>query len=77
MTGDAKAIVDLLQSGGLIGGFVLFFLALYTRRLVFGWMYDQMKQERDEAVAALKDATRNTEKAVEVTDRVVRKGTVR
>lgn len=39
--------LQYIQSGGVIGMFVVLMYALLTRKLVMGWTYDRMEAERD------------------------------
>lgn len=39
--------LQYIQSGGVIGMFIVLFYALLTRKLVMGWTYDAMVSERD------------------------------
>lgn len=45
---DPNSIVQLLQAAGVLGGLVIFILALVARKLVLGWMYDAKAKECDE-----------------------------
>ena len=46
-TSDLPGWVDYIQSGGVLGVFIIMAYALLTRRVVMGWTYDAMVAERD------------------------------
>lgn len=46
-TEPTNDLLGYLQSGGVIGMFVVLTWSLVTRRVVMGWTYDAMVQERD------------------------------
>ena len=39
--------ISFIQTGGVIGMFVILTWALLRRKIVMGWTYDAMEQERD------------------------------
>lgn len=43
---NVTAIIDLASKITVTGGFLLFIIGLYTKRIVWGWQYEECDVER-------------------------------
>jgi len=63
--------LDYIERGGIIGvGIVLFWL-LATKRLVMGWYYNEMKEDRDKYRQIALSTVETGEKATATAEQVV------
>lgn len=61
-----EQVVALLQSAGLLGGFVVLFGLLLTGKLVFGWVYKAAEAREAEYKRLLFDAMNIAERGAKV-----------
>lgn len=64
MTITLQDILDILNGGGVLATFVIFVVGCLKRWWVFGWAYDQLKEDRDEWKALALSGTYIADKAV-------------
>jgi hypothetical protein len=71
MAGEVSSLLDLITQGGLVALLLIIIYGGAKRLWVFGWVYEALKQERDEWKAAALSGTLLAAKAVESAETAV------